>query len=256
MSHPKKSQVHTHAPAAATGGSLTDEAAGQDPTKSCIMCGETIAQSARKCTHCNVYQDRPLKACDDCGEIIPADADKCIHCESFQDWRRYVNFSTTMVALITALISVVASSLPAVKEVVIGDRSDMKLSFQRVEGGKILLLGSNSGTRPGAVNRAMLTLTKSNDRRDISFKGSWHEASSDDDKGFEVLGPGKSALFVLDVASELPAAQRDTEFKIEGYACRLEIVTAEFDRANRTILIDKPCPDLKAVITDRIRKQR
>jgi predicted nucleic acid-binding Zn ribbon protein len=258
MSRRKKGRTHTQAVAAVKGvpeGQPADQLTGQGPTKLCIMCGETIAQSARKCTHCNVYQNRPLKSCNDCGESIPSDAAKCIHCDAFQDWRRYVNFSTTMVALITALISVVASSLPAVRELVIGDRSDMKLSFQRVENGKILLLGSNSGTRPGAVNRASLTLTKSDDRREIPFKGSWHEASPNDDKGFEVLGPGKSALFVLDVASEPPAPKRDTELKLEHYVCQLEIVTAEFDRADRTIKIEKPCPDLRPALSDRIPKR-
>jgi hypothetical protein len=161
-----------------------------------------------------------------------------------------------MVALITALISVIASSLPAVRELVIGDRSDMKLSFQRVEGGQILLLGSNSGTRPGAVNSASLTLMKSSDQRHICLKGSWHETSATADKGFEVLGPGKSALFVLDVTSETPSAQRDreAESKLADFTCRLEIVTAEFDRANRTIQIDKPCADLRTALLDRIPK--
>lgn len=258
MTRREKGRTHTHAVAAAKGvpeGQPADQATGQGPTKLCIMCGETIAQSARKCTHCNVYQDRPLKSCNDCGETIPSDAAKCTHCDAFQDWRRYVNFSTTMVALITALISVIASSLPAVRELVIGDRSDMKLSFQRVENGKILLLGSNSGTRPGAVNRAWLTLTKPNDRRVIHFKGSWHEVSPNDGKGFEVLGPGKSALFVLE-ASEVPVDQRDNELKLEAYTCRLEIVTAEFDRANRTIPIDNPCPDLRTALSDGIKKPR
>jgi predicted nucleic acid-binding Zn ribbon protein len=256
MSHPKKSRTHAHALAAAAGGPVTqppDEASGQGPTKSCILCGERIALSARKCTHCNVYQDRPLKSCNDCGEAIPSDADKCTHCDTFQDWRRYLNFSTTMVALITALISVVASSLPAVRELVIGDRSDMTLNFQRVENAKILLLGSNSGTRPGAVNRAKLTLSKGKDQREIPLKGSWHEVSPNDSKGFEVLGPGKSALFVLDVKSELLPNEQDT-VNIGDYTCLLEIVTAEFDRANKTIPIKKPCQDLRTVLQDRIPK--
>jgi hypothetical protein len=130
----------------------------------------------------------------------------------------------------------------------------MKLSFQRVEGTKILLLGSNGGTRPGAVGEATLTLMKAGDSRPIPFKGSWHETSASTEKGFEFLGPGKSALFVLDITSETSQSQRDSTITFGEYTCRLEIVTAEFGRKNRTILIDKPCQDLRPVLLDRVPK--
>lgn len=41
--------------------------------------------------------------CVVCMEPIHAGAKKCIKCESFQNWRRYINFSSTVLSLLVAL---------------------------------------------------------------------------------------------------------------------------------------------------------
>lgn len=66
----------------------------------------------------NELQDSPnIKQCKTCGEDIKSSAKKCIHCNSFQDLRRYLPISNTMIALIIALISVVAAVSPILKKV-------------------------------------------------------------------------------------------------------------------------------------------
>lgn len=40
-----------------------------------------------------------------CGEEVKLTALKCIHCGSFQDWRRHVGFSSTVLALIVAILA-------------------------------------------------------------------------------------------------------------------------------------------------------
>ena len=37
------------------------------------------------------------KPCKVCGEAIKTTAKKCIHCDSYQDWRAYLNFGSTCV---------------------------------------------------------------------------------------------------------------------------------------------------------------
>ena len=70
------------------------------------------------------------KECVVCGEQIPATAQKCTHCEGFQDWRRHINFSATVLALLTALVSVVSTSLPNIIELLRGHNSQMAIAFQ------------------------------------------------------------------------------------------------------------------------------
>jgi len=41
---------------------------------------------------------------------------KCIECGSFQDWRRYLSGDGTALALLTALVAVLAQSIPVFKE--------------------------------------------------------------------------------------------------------------------------------------------
>ena len=79
-------------------------------------------------------------------------ARKCIHCDSFQDWRRHLNISSTVLALMIALISVISLSYPIFRELWISDDSEIHLNFIRVKSDSTLqFLASNSGNRPGLV---------------------------------------------------------------------------------------------------------
>src|SRR5258706_15778244 len=50
-----------------------------------------------------------VKPCPVCGEEIKVSARKCIHCSSELTWRKYLTFSSTTLALLTALVSVIAT---------------------------------------------------------------------------------------------------------------------------------------------------
>jgi predicted nucleic acid-binding Zn ribbon protein len=52
------------------------------------------------------------KLCRVCKKAMPAEGRKCTECGSFQDWRRFLPFSTEILALLIALLSVVGVAVP------------------------------------------------------------------------------------------------------------------------------------------------
>jgi hypothetical protein len=51
----------------------------------------------------NTVETKPCKVC---GEEIRESARKCNHCDSYQDWRLNIGFSNTVLSLLVALCSV------------------------------------------------------------------------------------------------------------------------------------------------------
>jgi hypothetical protein len=103
--------------------------------------------------------------CPICREQIPKGAKKCIKCRSELRWRRYLVFGTTTLALITALISVIVSSAPAIKSLFETKDSDIQgvfvsaLSGSASGGsvnGRLTLLINNGGAKVGAVTGGRL----------------------------------------------------------------------------------------------------
>lgn len=53
-----------------------------------------------------------MEKCNVCKETIQDGAAKCVHCGSYQNWRRYLNLSSAVLALLVALFSVSGLVLP------------------------------------------------------------------------------------------------------------------------------------------------
>lgn len=92
-----------------------------------------------------------IAICPVCLEKINVGATKCIHCGSFQDFRRYMNISSSFLALIVALISVSSFFIPLMIETFEDKDSDIGISLQFIRHDGIFLVASNSGTRTGNV---------------------------------------------------------------------------------------------------------
>lgn len=94
------------------------------------------------------------KRCPVCGEQIWVNAQKCIHCESDFTWRKYLAFGNTTLALLTALISVLSVSVPALLLQATPDNSVLSSVFVGVSqsGRTLSMLFNNSGRRTGAIN--------------------------------------------------------------------------------------------------------
>ena len=101
-----------------------------------------------------------MEKCRYCKEDIKLGARKCIHCDSYLDWRRYLGMSSSVLALLIALVSVLTTALPAFHKYIVGNRSNLDLEFQASSGGDIYIVASNDGYRSGRVNFG-----------ELSFKG-------------------------------------------------------------------------------------
>jgi hypothetical protein len=98
------------------------------------------------------------KPCKICGEEIKLTATLCIHCKSYQDWRSPFGFSTTVLSLCVALVSVLTVALPVIKGVVIPANSALTWTVQGATQDTVYVLVSNRGSGPGSVAHGALYL--------------------------------------------------------------------------------------------------
>ena len=99
----------------------------------------------------------PETICVVCKETIKHGASKCIHCDSHQGWRRYLDFSSVVLALFIALISVLGTVVPIFVRFFAVNDADLQFAVQQSEyPGSIYLVVSNTGTRSGIVKTVFL----------------------------------------------------------------------------------------------------
>ena len=99
---------------------------------------------------------RQNKTCRTCGEEIAASAQKCIHCDSYQDWRRFFAFSSPVLALLVALVSVATFAVPIFRDLLVPKDSHLVGSFQGFTDNEPVFVVSNSGNRAGTVGEASI----------------------------------------------------------------------------------------------------
>jgi hypothetical protein len=84
-------------------------------------------------------------------EKIHPRAKKCIHCDGFQDWRRDINFGSTVLALLVALVSVLSLSVSVLKDALTIPNSKIIFSYQSVRNDLINVIASNTGEEAGSI---------------------------------------------------------------------------------------------------------
>lgn len=92
------------------------------------------------------------KRCRACMEYIHVDAKKCKHCQAFQDWRSGLSLWTTILALLVALLSVTTVLTGALTYLRRDQDSSIALFPQGVEPEHISLLAQNVGKRPARIS--------------------------------------------------------------------------------------------------------
>lgn len=80
----------------------------------------------------------------------------CATCNSYQDWRSFVPFSNTALALLTALVSTTAIAAPAIYKLIHTPRSEASLSMPSVDGTALRVVGLNRGDAPASVIKAWI----------------------------------------------------------------------------------------------------
>jgi hypothetical protein len=136
------------------------------------------------------------KPCLICGERIKVAARKCIHCDSYQDWRGSLNISSTVLSLLVALASVLTVAVPVIYNTLSPKHAKLVFSFQGANWGIVSILVTNSGNRPGSIQNVMhLIITKVTNPPYIAelplnnaIKGS---------TAATIIGPGTSTLINL-----------------------------------------------------------
>lgn len=94
-----------------------------------------------------------IALCRQCKTEIPIGAKICSTCNSYQDWRSFIPFSNTALALIIALISVAGISGPVLYKVVHTPRSEASITMPSVDGTTLRVVVINRGDAPASLGR-------------------------------------------------------------------------------------------------------
>lgn len=101
-------------------------------------------------------QDQSQMLCKQCSNAIPRGARLCSHCSSYQDWRSWFSVSNTVLALLTALVSVLGIATPAVINVLHSSKSEAILQAPSLDGTTLRIVAVNRGDAPASLIRARI----------------------------------------------------------------------------------------------------
>lgn len=101
---------------------------------------------------CNLTEHENL--CKQCKSPIPSGARICSKCNSYQDWRSVIPLSSTALALLTALVSVIGIAAPSVYKLFHTPRSEAELVMPSVDGTTLRVVALNRGDAPASLIRA------------------------------------------------------------------------------------------------------
>ena len=92
------------------------------------------------------------------GELNPGAA-YCLHCKCYQNWRRHLNLSSSVLALIVALVSVVSATAPGIINSLRHQYSRVDLSVLDCKHNQFVLLAVNQGNRRAVVASVALSVS-------------------------------------------------------------------------------------------------
>ena len=104
----------------------------------------------------------PSVACAVCREAIRPGARVCIHCDNYQDWRRYIGFSSTTLALVVALVSVLSVSFKSLIDLLPKSKEHIVVGMLDTNAENLQAFAYNDGEtygilQPSAVLTVLLT---------------------------------------------------------------------------------------------------
>ena len=126
-------------------------------------------------------QDRLFGRCRVCHEEIEVDARKCIHCNSFQNWRRFLNLGNTTLALIVALISVVSLAVPPLMKAIELDKEQIEIYVVSDKIGNLEVVAYNNGTAIGVI------------KKHVQFSVTFLNGNTQEEELFVNTGVGKTS---------------------------------------------------------------
>ncbi len=180
------------------------------------------------------------KECIVCYERIHGDAKKCTHCNSFQNWRRHLGFSSVVLSLLVAFVSVMTVAVPIIKSALTPNQSDVRYSFVRYDSAQdpkyISVVSSNLGNRSGILKEATLQVIRDEKKDTLSHPLAWKPAE-------HVVKPGESKILEFywseqNVIQFLP--------KKEGYntcSYQVQFHVIAFDHEPKSVTLTSNCPE-------------
>ncbi|TMJ21619.1 MAG: hypothetical protein E6G95_21850 [Alphaproteobacteria bacterium] len=176
------------------------------------------------------------KRCIACGEPIRMIAKRCIHCTSDQDpVRQRLGFSTNLMSMSVALISVLGVVVPILIESATRDDSHLIFSLQHATEVELFVIVSNQGREPGTVSVGTLQVKG----------GKSVQIRSSERSPVEIIDPKKSTLlhfhkFVFD------GKRVTADFNFDApkdQPCILSIHVTSFRGERSTLAVERPCGD-------------
>ena len=185
------------------------------------------------------------KQCPSCREYINVAATKCTHCGSFQNWRRHLNFSSSLLSLMVALISVATVFITVVMNSTTKKNSEIHASiinWQRsfITDGQMYpvltveLFVSNSGQRPGAVKTIAIRGEGDSQFQFLrSVVSTSNTVYAHDKVESQIVEPGKTLLLKEHLKSSLTV----DEFESKYANSDLRVVVVNFDGKEEEIFL-------------------
>lgn len=101
--------------------------------------------------------------CHNCKSPLNAGAVYCLHCESYQNWRRHLSLSSSVLALLVALVTVTSASAPTVVGALRRQYSQVELSLLDYDRPSFTILAVNQGNRRAVLAAVRLRVGRLGD---------------------------------------------------------------------------------------------
>jgi RNA polymerase subunit RPABC4/transcription elongation factor Spt4 len=126
-------------------------------TLKCKACDSPFTEKTFKCPVCGATQN--TQSCTRCRKQIPLEANYCSSCNSYQGWiRRHFAFSSVILSLLTAALSVLSIVLPQVNSL-LNRHSHAVITFTSVTEEAIFVRITNTGGSPSVLRESLLTFS-------------------------------------------------------------------------------------------------
>jgi hypothetical protein len=191
-------------------------------------------------------EDDKIIHCTTCKEIINTDAAKCIHCGSFQNWRRHLDFGSSILSMMIAFISVVTVFITVVANSTMENNSNINASiinWQRsfITDGQIYqvlnveIFVTNTGQRPGAVKT--VAIRGDGEKQFQYMRSELVESSSEylhEGVKSQIVEPGKTLLLKKHLKASLTVDEFEKKYKNSDL--RVQIVN--FNGREKEIILE------------------
>ncbi len=132
------------------------------------------------------------KLCLTCAEPIRKAALKCRFCGSYQDWRGRLAMSSTILALLVALVTVIGSTAPVVVGLFRAKTAAFRFSPPDFSQGAVTVTASNVGSLPARLSSAAIMIPQKRGAQPYIFL-----LEADGTAADQTVGPGDAKILTF-----------------------------------------------------------